>query len=803
MTAMSRYVVPLRDATDPAVSGQKAAVLAHLLRCGERVPPGFVVTVAGCELKDEDVLKNEIEAAFNELSGPVAVRSSACAEDLEDASFAGLYETFLNVTGLPAVYEAFRRCLASASADRVSAYARERGMRIRRPSMAVLIQQMVHADASGVAFSVDPRTGDDHVLVSAVAGIGARLVSGETSADEWTITNGNATALKRTHEVIPESTVLQIADLVCRISSQRGAPQDVEWAIARGELYLMQARPITALPIRPELHVPAEGSWTKDMAHSPELLTPFGADVYLPILNHAIRCAAEEFGVLINGIEYISLGGEVYSRTRPLVGTEGRTPPWWILAIACRVVPVLRSRCRTAAQAVSSGKLELLAEQWESKWKAMFETQIAEHLAMDLSDLSDTNLLAELDHLVDLLRRGERIHFQLSIPYVVAIAEFVRECERSLGWPAAKALELLSGFSPTSSRPSRELSELAGMAAASSVTMQALAEADLERLANVHPELFEALERYRNRWGWRALNYEPGSVALAEWTGMLCRQILDRVEAARREPDFTSFRSSRLREAYSQMRSPQDHRRFDEAFEAASRVYALREDNVWLTSNLPSGLIRRLLLEAGRRLCDRDHLRRVQDAAWLREQELRNAVSGAAAPDLQTRVARRRAEAKWVNAHPGPAALGVPPSPPPELRGVPPAARRINEAVVWALQQELGSAPAADGEAVSGIPVCGGKYTGTVRVIRGESDFARLRPGDVLVCKIATPAWSTLFGIAGAVVTDLGSPLSHTAIVAREHGLPAVVATSNATERLRDGETVTVDGTRGTCNVQR
>src|SRR5215813_2266958 len=323
MTAMSRYVVPLRDATDPIVSGQKAAALAHLIRSGERVPPGFVVTVAGCETRDEGVLKNEIEAALSELSGPVAVRSSACAEDLEDASFAGQYETFLNVTGPPAVFEAFRCCLASASTNRVSVYTRERGLRIRRPSMAVLVQQMVHADASGVAFSVDPRTGDDHVLVSAVAGIGARFASGETSADEWTVANGNATALKRTHEVISESTVLQIADLVCRISSQRGAPQDVEWAIARGELYVLQARPITALPIRPELHVPAEGSWTKDMAHSPELLTPFGADVYLPLINDATRCVAAEFGVLIKGIEYISLGGEVYSRAIPLIGREG------------------------------------------------------------------------------------------------------------------------------------------------------------------------------------------------------------------------------------------------------------------------------------------------------------------------------------------------------------------------------------------------------------------------------------------------------------------------------------------------
>src|SRR5262249_44708516 len=97
------------------------------------------------------------------------------------------------------------------------------------------------------------------------------------------------------------------------------------------------------------------------------------------------------------------------------------------------------------------------SKQWESEWKPMLETEIAQHLAIDLSELTDRELLAELDQLVDLLRRGEVIHFQLSIPYAVSITEFVQECKRSMGWPAEKALELFSGLSPTSSGPSRDL----------------------------------------------------------------------------------------------------------------------------------------------------------------------------------------------------------------------------------------------------------------------------------------------------------------------------------------------------------
>src|SRR5262245_46465066 len=127
MSAASPYVVSLRDATDPAVSGQKAATLAQLMRSGEHIPPGFVVTVAGCETKNEDALMSEVEAALDKVAGPGAVRWAGCAQDGEDASLAGQYETFLNATGETAVFEPIHRGIASASRGRVSAYARDRG----------------------------------------------------------------------------------------------------------------------------------------------------------------------------------------------------------------------------------------------------------------------------------------------------------------------------------------------------------------------------------------------------------------------------------------------------------------------------------------------------------------------------------------------------------------------------------------------------------------------------------------------------------------------------------------------------
>jgi phosphohistidine swiveling domain-containing protein len=161
---------------------------------------------------------------------------------------------------------------------------------------------------------------------------------------------------------------------------------------------------------------------------------------------------------------------------------------------------------------------------------------------------------------------------------------------------------------------------------------------------------------------------------------------------------------------------------------------------------------------------------------------------------------RRKGERAWVLANPGPASYGKRPGAP-SFAGLPLESRGIHEAVMWTIERTF--APAAsnkkqtDGSALSGIAASAGQYTGPVRVIRDETEFGKIRPGDVLVCPITSPVWSILFASVGALVTDTGGILSHSAIIAREYRIPAVVATGNATELLRDGEIVTVDGSTG------
>src|SRR4030095_3739344 len=225
MTGSIPIVLPLKNATDSALCGQKAAALASLFTSGERIPDGIVVTTAAFEEMNESALRREIGLALEGLRSPFAVRSSAIAEDLDNASFAGIYQSFLNVSDPEAVFESVRFCVGLALSDRVKAYANAHGIEMTKPGMAVLIQQMVHADAAGVAFSVDPSTGDDQVVISAVRGIGEHLVSGEAAADEWIVKDGKAEAVVQPKCAVDESLVLRIAELAQRVSVKRGAPQ--------------------------------------------------------------------------------------------------------------------------------------------------------------------------------------------------------------------------------------------------------------------------------------------------------------------------------------------------------------------------------------------------------------------------------------------------------------------------------------------------------------------------------------------------------------------------------------------------
>lgn len=789
--------------------GGKASTLARLRAEGFAVPPGVVLPVdllAGWDGGDPlDDVRAAVEAAVASLrSGPLAVRSSAVGEDGRDLSHAGQFGTRLGATGTEEVLAAVRAVLDSALAPRVRVH---RGGVAGDPPvlrMAVLLQPLLAPTSAGVAFTADPVTGDRGVVrVAATTGRGEGVTDGTREPEEWAVGSDGARCQHRlaTGQVLAEQEALAIAEVAVAVADHLGQPQDVEWALVDGTVQVLQARPITVLPTPPTERLEGTG-WQKDLAHYPEQLTPFGVSVVVPPMGAATRSFLADHGLLVADLETVCIGGEVYARPVPVVGGAEPPPfdpPAWLLGLAARVVPALRELMRTARQVIEEGRLQATLRRWHDEWRPDLVARLEAEREVVVDELDDEELVDHVTRLRAIAEHGQWVHFQLFLPYLVAVHDLVEVCRELLGWDEPATLQLLAGTSPASVAGTRELEEIAATVAdapGSVAALRARPGDPVGALADHDAATAERLRTWLQRHGWRTTNYDPGSVAWAERPGLVTPMLLgggqehvggrDLAEAAEREA------RARVATLGADARG-----RFDAALAAAREVHPVREDNTVLTDSVPSGLLRRWLVEVGHRLTARGLLAQTEDAAYATVDELVRALRGGDG-DLRVGVARRRGEYAWVRAHPGPEYVGRK-GRPPDVSLLPPAGRRLNGALLWAMEQEY---PPPDEERsgaalLTGVAASPGTYTGRVCIVRREADFARLRPGQVLVCPVTTPAWTLLFGIAGAVVTDGGGALSHTSIVAREHGLPAVVGTGTATRALQDGQVVEVDGTSG------
>lgn len=780
--------VRLDDALDPARCGHKAATLAALRRGGHNVPDGFVIPV-GTQCDHEAL----VSALADLGSGPYAVRSSGVAEDLANASFAGQYESILGVESIDEVVAAARRVLASAKTARAEAYRAD--VAAPEAPLAVLVQRLVAAEVAGVMFTRNPVTGDDELVLEAVRGLGDRLVDGEAEAERW-IRRGSTVEAPRTPCVLDERTVRLLAELGARIERERGEPQDIEWAFAAGELYVLQARPITNLPRRPHVEIPP-GRWMKDTGHFTGPVTPAAATILLPAYERALEAAFADFGLPIKTIRQRSFGGEVYTQDVDLDGKHnpGAAPPWWLLGLLVRVIPSLRRTMRAAEAAMA--KLDDYPRRWETEWRAACAERIEAALAVDLGALSDAELQQHFDELRELLVAHLTIHFQLTVPNVIGVYELKVCTEELLGWDITKTMDLLTGMSTATVAANRELEDIAR-----DLDAGLLSEGLAEVLAS---PAGSRMREWLAHWGLRTIDVDPGTPMLSVREELVMSLLREAHQPRQRR---ATADGAERKEALAQARgalSGADRERFEAALAYAERVYGSRDDNVIYTEGLSNGLIRRASLEVGRRLVARGALHSATDIGYLERCEMAAALAGTLTGESAVdRVSRRRAEEAWVRAHPGPLLHGPAPVPPPDIRGLPAACRRLMNAALWAMNEELGppSAKQGDDGALCGVAASPGRYTGPVRVIRTEAELCELKPGEVLVCPTTHSSWTVAFSKVGALVTDGGSILSHPSIIAREHGIPAVVATVSATSSLRNGMLVTVDGNTGRVELQ-
>jgi rifampicin phosphotransferase len=307
----------LRDVriSDAAEIGGKAASLGELISAGVRVPEGIVMTAEAGALPVPERRASLADGARELGPGPFAVRSSGISEDGVDRSFAGMYETVLEVASED-LGMAVERCLASARAARLTGYESDSGS-----SMAVIVQRMIAPVAAGVALTADPITGDRaSSVVTAVRGMGDRLVSGAAAGDEWVVRGREATARRLPESAIGASQAVEIVSEARRIAQARGMPQDIEWAIdGGGVLWILQARPMTALPPQVSWAPPARGAFTRQFRFGEWIgapVTPLFESWLLSAMEERMHAwffeqlgqrAPEPLHVVVNGWYFYSL----------------------------------------------------------------------------------------------------------------------------------------------------------------------------------------------------------------------------------------------------------------------------------------------------------------------------------------------------------------------------------------------------------------------------------------------------------------------------------------------------------------
>ena len=796
------------SAIDPSIVGSKAANLAILAGAGFNVPRGVVIPVMAATAEESFV--DELLDTFGDA--PLAVRSSATYEDLADASFAGQYESFLMVRGPEALEAAIQACIDSQRTERVSTYAGD----VAGTGMAVLIQPMVDADAAGVAFSANPVTGArDEVLIDAVVGLGDKLVSGEVDPDRWVVSADSVISQPGSEHAIGEVEAARIAELCRDVEAHFGVPQDIEWAIEDGELILLQARPITTLPDPPvelvaiDFEVPP-GYWEQDVSHAPAAIYPIESLVPR-LLDGPMERWAHEFGYLFDGLDMRDIGGWHYMRLKPVGGKEGPLLPGWLMWGLVRVIPMLRTRIAVAKEAVRTDKAGRFIDRWYDDWLPELSERISRLQAIDRPALSYDELDAHIDEVVALARRGVEIHALTHGALALILYEFTKTCEELLGWDMASSLKMVSGTSFKSTEPSRALKELADVARARPDVLDpdSVPEGGLAaHLNSVDPELASAFGAYLDRYGHRSLGHTFADPTIAEVPSLVMAMIRDQIETAY-DPDAIAAENEASRNrAVDRARemlvgNAAATARFERVLARAVRAYPAREDNEFFTISAPFALLRYVLMELGRRLADRGQIDDAEDVMFLEYEDARRALGDGG--DRHDQVAVGKGKRAWAMANPGPPSYGKETPPPSSLSFLPAGSRLPMESMLWSLDSimaiETSGRRQDDASAIVGTPVSSGTYTGPVRVVMDESEFYKLRAGDVLVCPITSPVWSVLFPTIGALVTDTGGVLSHPAIIAREYRIPGVVATGNATQLLRDGQIVTVDGTTGTVTA--
>ncbi len=861
--------------------GGKANALAELSKAHLPIPPWFVVSPVAFKaclneqhyndlivaddveqihaILDQLVLTDdfltELNAALQQLcpaGEPVAVRSSAVDEDGAQHSFAGQLESYLFVDKA-AVAQRLIDVWRSGFSERVLSYRQEAGLSLMPQVPAVLIQRMIDADVSGVAFAADPVTGRRSVaVIGALYGLGTALVSGDADADTFHVDLDNkiiqrdiaekrlahhfdasqvegvsaqaVTADKMNQAALSDAQVLAVADLVRATSQHFGCPQDIEWAYHQDTLFLLQSRPITSLN---EMADPEGALNIWDNSNIAEsyggVTTPltfsFASKAYEEVYRQFCR-------ILKVPAQVIDDNDATYRRMLGLIrGRVYYNMLSWYRVLAMLPGFTFNRPFMEQMMGVKEGLPEsVVAELSQASGGAKFRDAL--NLLQMLAGLmiNHFTLPKKIDRFYQRLNKALNIDYQtLSTMRADALCSHYHDLEQQLltRWDAPLVNDffamifhgvlskltvkwchdqddtlhndLLCGEGGMiSAEPAQRVRAMAQLLSDDAAMVDSLCDASLEDIQqslSERPILAQHIADYLNKFGDRCLDeLKLESITLHDdpsllfrSVGQLARRLQDNPAAigVSVEETIRTKAEQQVQDALS--RSGIKRSVFNWVLKHARHRVRDRENLRFERTRL-FGHVRRIFIELGKRFTSVGMLEQAQDIFYLEVNEIMGVVEGTtSSASLKGLIVLRRAEFDAYETMPAPADRF-------DTYGIVHHGNRFESS--HAIEE-------TEGDFAKGIACCPGIVRGPVRVITDPRN-AVLKAGEILVAERTDPGWIMLFPSASALLVERGSLLSHSAIVAREMGIPAIVSISGVTRWLKDGDWVEMDGSRGT-----
>ena len=811
---------------DISTAGGKGANLGEMTAAGITVPGGFVVTAeayriflkknhleeifrkeltaagteeaklleAAAKLRNlilQGDLPDEVETAihekYNQLGehARVAVRSSATAEDLPDASFAGQQETYLNVRGIDKVLARVKSCYASLWGNRAVCYRCNQGYDQLSVALAVVIQQMVESEKSGVLFTVNPITHNtEEMQINASYGLGESVVSGRVTADSYLCDKkGNlkfcqigskqtqiiyadesgadtkevpVSAKMQQERCLSEQEIASLCDEAVRVENHYGQPMDIEWGINNGSVYILQARAITTLKANhsEEDRLVAEyikgstikGKEKENMAFQlekmPYAYRPLDYD-YMLMINHQKAKIFGENGLVLN--------------SDPQMDDDG------IQTLPISKIGLNKNIFKLPGTLKMLNNFDLCAKKCHT-FMPEYESEVAVIREMDFHDKSLKECGEFIAYSLELLGRLTYDRFKYALfPSVLA-----RDLEKAVQKvnPKYSKYDLFWGLNNKTAEVTRDIAALAAeIKTDEKLSAEVLAGTKYADLCQKFPYIKDRFDAFLQKNGYKS-DYNCYCVhaqTLLEDPDRLIHilqpLIADQEQSGVKEEDHKDFSvlMSQLKKIYGDK-----YPALEKKIEDFRYFHIVREESQYLWETIFC-CVRRCLKRTNQLLLgNEDFESGIANlfAAELTEACKRGFLSEGDREKIKRRDSRHELSQK-----------------------------------VWDASKLL--VFDSNGDVLKGVSGSAGIAIGRVCVIHGPEEFHKMHKGDILVCHLTDPEWTPLFGLASAVVADTGSALSHAAIVAREYGIPAVLGVGFATTKFQDGDTIRVDGDRG------